>query len=289
MSVECIWPVAAKLGEGPFWSALDSAVWFVDIKGRRIHRCDENGGQQRSWDAPEEIGFVVPTGERRMMAGMKAGLYSFDPDSGEFALLTLVDSHKPGNRLNDACVDPAGRLWFGTMDKAESSPTGSLYRFDRDGLRCCDEDYVITNGPAVCPRSRTLYHVDTLKREIYAFDLDERGNLANKRLFVRIEKPDAYPDGPVVDSEGHVWIALYGGWGVHRYSPKGELVQTIDLPVAACTKVAFGGADLRTMFITTSWKNLNDTERGQQPLAGGLFRIRVDVAGLPQQRVALRW
>jgi xylono-1,5-lactonase len=289
MSVECIWPVAAKLGEGPFWSARDSAVWFVDIKGRRIHRCNENGGDQHSWDAPEEIGFVVPTTGHRMIAGMKSGLYAFDVHSGEFSLLALVDSHQPGNRLNDACVDEAGRLWFGSMDNAETAPTGSLYRFDNDGLRRCDEGYVITNGPAVCPQSCTLYHVDTLERVIYAFDLDERGAITNKRPFVCIEKPNAYPDGPVVDSEGCVWIALYGGWGVHRYSPRGELLQTIDLPVAACTKVAFGGADLRTMFITTSWKNLNDSERAQQPLAGGLFRVRVDVPGLPQREVALRW
>jgi sugar lactone lactonase YvrE len=288
MSVEGIWPVAAQLGEGPFWSAHESAVWFVDIKGRRIHRCDENGAEQRSWDAPEEIGFVVPAVGDRMIAGMKSGLYGFDPASGAFSLLTQVDSHRPGNRLNDACVDSAGRLWFGSMDNAETAPTGSLYRFDRDGLRRCDEGYVITNGPAVCPKSHTLYHVDTLERVVYAFDLDERGGITNKRVFVRVEKPGAYPDGPVVDSEGCVWIALYGGWGVHRYSPEGELLQTIDVPVAACTKVAFGGNDLRTMFITTSWKNLNQAERTQQPLAGGLFRVRVDTPGLPQQQVALR-
>jgi xylono-1,5-lactonase len=289
MSVECIWPLAAQLGEGPFWSARENALWFVDIKGKRIHRCDENGQQQRSWDAPEEIGFVVPAIDNRMIAGMKSGLYSFDPNSGAFGLLTQVDSHRPGNRLNDACVDSAGRLWFGSMDNAETEPTGSLYRFDRDGLRRCDEGYVITNGPAVCPASGTLYHVDTLQRVIYAFDLDDRGGIQNKRPFIRIETPGAYPDGPVVDSEGCVWIALFGGWGVQKYSPKGELLQTIKLPAANCTKVAFGGPDRRTLFMTTAWKGMSPQQRAEQPLAGGLFRMRVDTPGLPQHEVALRW
>jgi xylono-1,5-lactonase len=288
MSVECIWPLAAQLGEGPFWSARESAVWFVDIKGRRIHRCDENGGAQRSWDAPEEIGFVVPAVDNRMIAGMKSGLYGFDPSSGTFSLLTQVDSHRPGNRLNDACVDSAGRLWFGSMDNAETSPTGSLYRFDRDGLRRCDEGYVITNGPAVSPNGRTLYHVDTLERIVYAFDLDERGAIKNKRPFIRIETPDAYPDGPVVDSEGCVWLSLFGGWGVQKFSPEGELLDSIRLPVANCTKVAFGGTDRRTLFITTAWKGLSAEQRAQQPLGGGLFRLRVDTPGLPQNEVALR-
>lgn len=289
MSVECIWPLAAQLGEGPFWSARESAVWFVDIKGRRIHRCDENGGEQRSWDAPEEIGFAVPAVDNRMIAGMKSGLYGFDPGSGAFSLLTQVDSHRPGNRLNDACVDSAGRLWFGSMDNAETAPSGSLYRFDRDGLRRCDEGYVITNGPAVSPNGRTLYHVDTLERIVYAFDLDDRGAIKNKRPFIRIETPNAYPDGPVVDSEGCVWLSLFGGWGVQKFSPEGELLDTIRLPVANCTKVAFGGADRRTLFITTAWKGLSPEQRAQQPLAGGLFRMRVDTPGLPQNEVALRW
>jgi sugar lactone lactonase YvrE len=287
MTVECIWPVAAKLGEGPFWSAKESALWFVDIKSRRIHRCDENALAQRSWDAPEEIGFVLPTTDHRMVAGMKSGLYTFDPANGSFSLLTLVDNHQPGNRLNDACVDPDGRIWFGSMDNAETSPTGSFYSFDRNGLRCCDQGYVITNGPAVCPAGRTLYHVDTLARTIYASELDGRGGIRNKRAFVQIEKPGAYPDGPVVDSEGCVWIALYGGWGVQRYSPAGELIETIDLPVSACTKVAFGGADLRTLFITTAWKSLSEEERAREPLAGGLFRVRVETPGLPQREVLL--
>lgn len=286
MSVECIWPVGAQLGEGPVWLARERALWFVDIKGRRVHRYDTSSGRQKSWNAPEEIGFVAPTAAGKFIAGMKSGLHRFDPDDGSYTPITLVDSDRTGNRLNDCCVDYAGRLWFGSMDNAETEPSGSLYRFDGDGLRRCDEGYVITNGPAVCPAGRTLYHIDTLGRLVYAFDLASDGSVANRRLFTRIETPGAYPDGPVVDAEGCVWISLFGGWGVQRFSPQGELLETIRLPVANCTKAAFGGDDLRTLYITTAWKGLSDEQRTQQPLAGGLFSVRVATPGLPQHLVA---
>ncbi|HEY0942833.1 MAG TPA: SMP-30/gluconolactonase/LRE family protein [Steroidobacter sp.] len=277
--VECVCAVGAQLGEGPLWSAAEQAVWFVDIKGRQIHRFDTRGGALSSWQAHEEVGFVVKAKGAGFIAGLKSGLHSFEPSTGEFKLITRVDSDQPRNRLNDGHVDATGRLWFGTMDNDESQPTGSLYRFDWRGLQRCDENYVITNGPATSPDGRTLYHVDTLGRVVYAFDLND-GELSNRRVFARIEKPGAYPDGPVVDSGGSVWIGLFGGWAVQRFSPAGDLLQTIDMPVANCTKIAFGGDDLRTLYITTAWKGLSKEQLATQPLAGGLFATRVHTAGL---------
>src|ERR1041384_540350 len=126
--VECVWTLAAKLGEGPLWSARERAVWFVDIKGRQIHRYDET--TRRSWPAPEDVGFIVAASGGRFICGLQSGVYEFDPASRQFQLLALVDADRPHNRLNDAHVDAAGRLWFGTMDDDEASPTGALYRFD---------------------------------------------------------------------------------------------------------------------------------------------------------------
>ena len=283
--VDCVCAVGAQLGEGPLWSAPEQAVWFVDIKGRQIHRFDTRGSALTSWAAPEEVGFVVKATQGRHIAGLKSGLHSFDPTSGNFKPITRVDSDKPRNRLNDGFVDGAGRLWFGSMDNDESQPTGSLYRFDQRGLRRCDENYVITNGPTASPDGRTLYHVDTLKRIIYAFDLSDDGDLGNRREFARIEKPDAYPDGPAIDAEGCVWIGLFGGWAVQRFSPQGELLQTIEMPVANCTKVAFGGNDLRTLYITTAWKGLSKEQLAAQPLAGGLFATRVGTPGVAANEV----
>src|SRR5690606_15652698 len=135
---------------------------------------------------------------------------------------------------------------------------------------------------AMSPDGRTLYHVDTVNRQVLAFDVDDSGGLAGKRLFARVERPGAYPDGPVVDRDGNVWIGLFGGWGVACHSPQGRLLHTLPLPVAQCTKVAFGGDDLRTLYITTAAIGLSEEELARQPLAGGLFRVRVDTPGLPQ-------
>jgi xylono-1,5-lactonase len=286
MKIECVCAINAHLGEGPLWSARERAVWFVDIKGRRIHRYDEAARSTQSWDTPEDVGFVVAARGGRFICGLKSGLYLFAPASGSLQLITRVDSDRPRNRLNDAYVDAAGRLWFGTMDDDEIRPTGALYRFDSTGLKRCDEGYVITNGPATSPDGRTLYHIDTLERVIYAFDLATDGSLSTRRVFARLAEADGCPDGPAVDSAGCVWVGLFGGWGVNRYSPAGELLGKLSLPVANCTKAAFGGHDLRTLYITSAWKGLTDEQRAQQPLAGGLFAVRVDTPGLPAHEVS---
>jgi sugar lactone lactonase YvrE len=281
--VECVWPLAAVLGEGPVWAESDRTLWFVDIKGSRIHSFSEYGGM-RSYATPEFAAFVFPTTTGGMICGLKSGIFRFAPATGRFAPLLLVDADHPSNRLNDGYVDAAGRLWFGTMDNDERAPTGSLYRYDGSQLRCMDRGYVITNGPAMSPDGRTLYHVDTLERLVYAFDVDAAGEPANRRVFATIDEPGVYPDGPVVDAAGNVWLALFGGWGVRCYSAAGRLLRTLALPVAQCTKVAFGGADLRTLYITTASVGLDAAQRARQPLAGGLFRTRVPVPGLAAHR-----
>jgi sugar lactone lactonase YvrE len=285
MTPECVWPLEAKLGEGALW--FEDAFWFTDIRLKRIHRFDPASGAKRRWDAPSLIGFIAPISEGGFIAGMQSGLHRFDPASGAFTLITAVEPDKPGNRLNDGAVDTHGRLWFGSMEDAEVNATGALYCFDKGKLSVADRGYMVTNGPTFSPDGKTLYHTDTLKSEIYAFDCAADGSLSNKRLFVRIEDGAGYPDGPVVDAEGYVWTGLFGGWAVRRYSPAGELVQTVRFPVSCITKIAFGGPDLTDVYATTAWKSLGEAERAREPLAGGVFHFRSDVPGLPANRVLL--
>src|SRR6185369_5597840 len=274
VAVECVWPLAAVLGEGPLWSATDGALWFVDIKGSRIHAFSEATGATRSFVTPAFSAFVFRDRRGGMICGLRSGLYRFDPSESRFEPIVQVTDARPADRLNDGYVDQLGRLWFGTMDNDEREATGALYRFAAGRLERMDDGYVITNGPAMSADCRVLYHVDTGQRCVYAFDVDSRGALSGKRLFVKVEEPGVYPDGPTVDSVGNVWVAMFGGWSVRCYSPRGELLRSIDLPVAQCTKVAFGGVDLKTLYITTASVGLSDAQRLQQPLAGGLFRTR---------------
>ena len=177
---ECVCALGAELGEGPVWSAREDALWFVDIKQKRIHRFAAATGDLRSWDAPAQPGFIAPLPDGRFIAGTKSGLYTFDPADGTFALRHAVEPEKPDNRLNDGCVDAEGRLWFGSMDDNEAEASGCLYRLESNGPRAMDAGYVITNGPALSPDLRTLYHTDTLGRVIYAFDCAPDGGLTNK-------------------------------------------------------------------------------------------------------------
>jgi D-xylonolactonase len=154
-----VWPVEAELGEGPLWTG--GALWFVDIKKQKIHRLD--GEERTSWDAPEQIGFLLRAEGGGFVAGLQSGLHRFDPASGGFELVAEVEPELPGNRLNDGVVDPSGRLWFGTMDNKEEAATGRFYSFTHGALRDPGLPAVaITNGPALSPDGRILYWVDTL-------------------------------------------------------------------------------------------------------------------------------
>jgi sugar lactone lactonase YvrE len=283
----CIWPVNAELGEGPVWQAAENAVYFVDIKGRHIHRLSVATGQAQTWNAPDQPGFVAPLAEHGFVCGLPGGLYRFDAGSGQFSKLKDIEAHLPGNRLNDGFVDASGHLWFGSMDDGEEQSTGTLYRVNDAGeVVAQDDDYVITNGPATSPDGRTLYHNDTMRRVVYAFDVSEDGSLSRKRIFAAISG-DGYPDGMAVDVDGFVWVALFGGWRIERFSPDGEVVEQVPFPCANITKLAFGGDDLQTVYASTAWKGLSPVERQQQPQAGGLFSFRSPVPGQPQAQC--RW
>ncbi|HWU56682.1 MAG TPA: SMP-30/gluconolactonase/LRE family protein [Rhizomicrobium sp.] len=279
-AVTCIWPLACTLGEGPLW--WQGAVWFTDIKEKKVHRFDPQSGQKLSWAAPSEVGFLAPLKNGHFIAGTKTGLYDFDPAGGSFALIRTVEPNHPANRLNDGAVDRDGRLWFGSMDDGEGQPSGMLYRFHHGSLAPMDSGYVITNGPAFSPDGRTLYHTDTLERRIYAFDLNADGSLANKRIFAAVEDGAGYPDGSVVDSEGCLWTGLFGGWSARRYASDGRLLEQVPFPVANVTKLAFGGPALTTVYATTARKGLDGAALCAQPLAGGLFCFEAKVPGQPQ-------
>ncbi len=281
-----VWTLGAQLGEGPVWVGRDAALWFVDIKGHRVHRYDPATGEKRSRDSPGQCGFVLPAAGGGFVAGMQQGLHHFDPRTGRFTLLLDPEPELPGNRLNDATVDPRGRLWFGTMDDGEGAPTGRIHRLAADGScvaaspPCC-----ITNGPAVSPDGRTLYHIDTVAGLVFACRVTDDGRLEDREVLVRLDGSQGHPDGPTVDAEGCLWIGLFGGWGARRYSPRGELLQTVRFPVANVTKLAFGGPDLRTVFATTAAKGLPPEELARQPQAGDLFSFTTDVPGLPGHEV----
>jgi len=283
-----VWSLGAQLLEGPVWVARDAALWFVDIKGRKVHRFDPANDAKASWEAPEQIGFCLPVAGGGFVAGLQTGLARFDPADGNFVPLIDPEPDQPGNRLNDGAVDYAGRLWFGTMDDAERDATGRIYSLDVNG-RCiaATAPVPITNGPAVSPDGRTFYHVDTVARTIHASTLGGDGSLVDARVFARIAPEDGYPDGPTVDAEGCLWVGLYHGWAARRYAPSGELLEQVRFPVSAITKISFGGPGLTTAYATSAAKHLDAAGRAREPQAGDLFAFEVAVPGAVAIEVAI--
>jgi len=277
-----VWNLAAELGEGPVWVERDRALWFVDIKQHHVHRYDPADGSRRSWTAPEQVGFVFPAERGGFVAGLQSGLHYFDEANGAFELIVAVEPDLPTNRLNDGVVDPAGRLWFGTMDNGEKAKSGAFYCFaDGRVTRTPVDNIAITNGPAVSPDGRLLYVVDTLKGTIDRAEIRDDASLGERRPFVRVDPKDGHPDGPTIDSEGCLWISLYAGWEARRYSPAGELIDRTRFPVANITKIAFGGDDLRTAYATTARQMLSAETIAKQPQIGDLFEFPVEVPGVP--------
>jgi sugar lactone lactonase YvrE len=279
----------AKLGEGALWDAERQVLWFVDIKRHRLWHYDPATGSNSIAEAPDQIGWALPAEGDLVLCGLKDGLYIFDPANQRFTELMAVPGEPPGNRLNDACTDPWGRVWLGSMDDAESAASGRFYVFDRGEVRPAGPSGItITNGPAVSGSGDRIYFTDTLGKKIMVADLSPNG-VGEARLFADTGAlfPDAYPDGPIVDAEDHLWTALYWGEQVARFSPDGKLVATVKLPARDITKMALGGANLTTAYVTTATKNLEPGDFAKFPGAGKLLAFDSPVAGVAPTRVKL--
>jgi sugar lactone lactonase YvrE len=237
---------------------------------------------------PDTIGWAI---ERRSKPGFVIGLAhavveaTLDP----FKLVQRCDleTDLPGNRLNDAKVDPKGRVWFGSMDNAEKQHSGAFYRLDPDfSVHRVDHGYICANGPTFSPDGVIVYHTDSSMREIYRFDVQPDGSLGNKRVFARFSEEEGYPDGMTTDRDGWLWVAHWGGWRITRFRPDGTRDRVVPMPVSQVTSCTFGGDRLDRMFVTSARFGLTEAQVAKEPLAGGLFEIDPGTTGLPTQQFA---
>ncbi|WP_167046794.1 SMP-30/gluconolactonase/LRE family protein [Salinibacterium sp. ZJ454] len=288
MKVSAINVPRTALGEGPVWDEIEQALYYVDASNFRIHRYDPLTGHQRHWQFESRTSALALREGGGFVVVLDDGVFLVDAEGGERRLLADPEgSRDTRSDYNDAKVDPQGRFLVNSANlPVEGVPAkGSLYSIGEVGewSRLDDEIY-IGNGPCWSPDGTTLYHADSLRHEIYAFDYDlETGAATNKRVFANTERLGGIPDGATVDEEGALWTAICESGTVVRFSPAGELLETIDIPARLVSSVIFGGLNLDTLYVTS----IDPPTLGmpEDPNGGISFAITgLGVRGLPSRR-----
>jgi sugar lactone lactonase YvrE len=243
----------AQLGEGPRWDAALRRLLWVDIEGRTLHVFDPVTGDDSALPVWSRVGAASwTTAEGMVLVALAERLALLSLADGSLSTLAEIP-HAGHMRLNDGACDPAGRFWIGSMALAETPGIAALYRYADGALERVVDDVSLSNGLGWSPDETLMYYVDSPTYRIDVFDYDVgSGTIANRRPFVELEHAAGIPDGLAVDDEGCVWLALWGGSSVRRYSPEGALEHVVDVPATHVTACAFGGEDRRSLFITSA-------------------------------------
>lgn len=273
----------AILGEGTVWHPIEKVLYWVDITGEKLHRYDPVKKKNKTYPTGSMIGTVIPAaGEFSVLLALETGIYGMAGD-GVLHQLASYPNELPENRFNDGKCDPFGRFWVGTMNKKVVKGAGNLYMFDGKAFTVKQAGVTISNGIVWSSDGQTMYYIDTVEQCIFAYDFNlPTGELSNRRVAIKVPAELGAPDGMTIDSEGMLWVAQWGGNAVIQWDPNtGEQLRVIDVPTPHVTSCAFGGADLKTLFISTAKEGLSDEQLQEYPLSGSLFQIDLDVQGLP--------
>jgi sugar lactone lactonase YvrE len=275
----------AQLGEGVRWDAGRDELLHLDIIAGRIFRehVTSDGGLTRvaTYSVPGTVGAIAPIeGDDGWILAAGRGFVYLRPDGSS---QRIADVAPEGTRMNDAACDPSGRFWAGTLADDHHPGGGALYRLDRDGrTELMLDGLTISNGLGWSSDGKTMYLIDSGPRMIHAFAFDaERGTISEGRVLVTVAEEIGAPDGMTVDATGDLWVAVYGGGRVNRYSPEGALLDAILVPAEQSTCCAFGGPGMQRLYVTTASEDLSDSQRRAKPEAGLVYRVDTDATGRP--------
>jgi len=284
--VEAIVNYHCKTGENPLWDDRRKAVYWEDIPAGRLFRYDVRTGRHGEFYHDGQIGgFTIQessdSGPLSLLLFGENRIWTLDEDGTERQIACDIDEMP---RFNDVIADPAGCVFAGTMGK--DSTSGGLYRVDTDGrVTCLFKGTGCANGMCFTPDLKHFYWTCTTTRRIFRFDYDQAtGELTNRHVVVAVGPDCGGPDGMTIDTQGNLWSARWGGWGIYKYSPAGEELGRFELPVAKVSSVIFGGDDLDELYVTTA----GGAEGAETP-DGTLYRVKVGARGLREfrSRVAL--
>lgn len=280
--VRIVAPVRNELGEGPLWHPVNGELYWFDILNRTLFVLKNGSVRKRS--LPVLMSALGWIDEGTAAVAGEDGFYQMDLATGSMKLLHPLEAGNQGTRSNDGRVDKRGAFWIGTMGKSAEKEAGALYRFAGNKIATLEPNVTIPNATCFSPDGLTAYFCDTTEGRIRTYSLHpDTGEITDSRIFAEVEG-DGGPDGAVVDSAGYLWNAEWGAAQVKRYAPDGSVDRVVPLPVSQPTCPAFGGADLKTLYITSAMEGMDDEKRQAEPEAGNLLAIDVEVPGLPETR-----
>jgi sugar lactone lactonase YvrE len=282
---ELLLDMQAALGEGAIWNPLTARLNLVDISGKKVHEYDPGTRALRSWSTLEKVSTVVPRRSGGLVVALAGSIAALNTANGEVTFLAKPAEHDPAQcRFNDGKCDPQGRLWAGTMSVTEKKGQGALYCFAPGASpRRVLTDIGISNGLVWSLDGTQFYYIDSLTAKIDAFDFDPAsGNLTHRRTAFAVPDGQGLPDGSTLDAEGMLWICHWDGWRVSRWDPvRGVCLAVIKVDAPQVTSCAFGGPDLKTLYITSAREGMTAEQLAKAPASGGLFVCHPGVAGIP--------
>lgn len=277
------------LGEGPIWHPFRQQLFFFDIYKQKLFAAQADGSIVESWSFTEAVTAAAVIDHDALAIATETGLKRYDISTGRASLIAAIEADDPLTRSNDARVHPSGAFWIGTMRKQEDIAGGALYHYRAGKLRVIRSPVKIPNAICFSPDGRTAYWADTPTKLIHKCATDPATGLpvGDWTLFADVTEGRGFPDGAVVDSEGYLWNAKWGGSCVVRHAPDGSIDRIVEVPVSQVSCPAFGGPELKTLFLTTANKQLSTDQLATEKVAGGVFAIDLDIAGLPERLITL--
>jgi len=277
MKPELLLDAKATLGEGPAWDSKTQTLYWLDILGKRVYKNTEILAE-----LDDLIGCLAPRKNGNLLLGTRLGFADLNPATAQLTVLASL-ADPTTNRMNDGKCDPAGRFLAGTMDMNETDPNGALYSFDGKQVTRLLDGITISNGLAWSVDHKTFYYIDTPTREVKAFDYDvATGQIANPRVAIYIPESLGWPDGMTSDTDGNLWIALWGRAQVTKWNPNtGKLLEQIPVPALQSSACVFGGKDMNELYVTSARVGMSEENLKKYPLSGGLFKVETNITGMP--------
>jgi len=278
--------VTNRLGEGIVWHSLTNTLWWTDIHGCQLYCYHWHTKKLETWSTPERLTAfsIIGTEPVKMMVSFASGFATYEPETQQVEWIARPEQELNGHRFNDGRTDRQGRFWSATMVEQDEGLKGSLYRVDVTGCHAVLGGFQIPNALCWNPEGTRMYHADTPTGTIRQYDFDPlNGVPSNSQVFASV--PQGEPDGAIVDAQARLWVALWGGNGVARFSSAGKLEGILELPVSQPTCVAFGGPNMDILFVTSATEGLTPEQKASEPLAGSVLIYQTGARGLPEPKV----